>query len=451
MQLESHAIPLQESPQQRYAALHRAIERGLDSDEVWRELAGVALSLGYGDEAVQCARRIQNDALRFALESALSRRGLNTTPTPPASAQHRAAPAASSAGTTHGEAHAPSLREHVVDAFQYLTHQHMPWLVLLTTLAFPLLVGLGGLLTAGGSPLLLAAIAALPGLCIVAILGAMGRHILAASAEGSGDVPSLPGWSQLVADARRFLFDATLVLGCLVGPSLLGIWLGAPLVSTLPGLLVGAFFAPLAWALRHLDLGMAALSPVHLLRGLARTGRHYVAFAGVVVGLFAPAVLVAALASGRPVWVQIAVVGPLVVLPVFVASRLVGTWLDAHRAALVRRPARNSQPQVARAPVAAPAPRPERQLRRPEALEHFQAPAIGRGRHAARHPAPTPRPVAAPAKPTSRAIEGRQPAPRTKAPAPAAPAPAAPAPARPAAAKPAAAAAPRQALGARPR
>jgi len=448
VQLESHAIPLQESPQQRYAALHRAIERGLDADEVWRELAGVALSLGYGDEAVQCARRIQDDALRFALESALSRRGLATTPTPPASGQHRTAPAASIAGATDGEAHAPSLREHVADAFQYLAHQHMPWLVLLTTLAFPLVVGLGGLLTAGGSPLLLAAIAALPGLCVVAILGAMGRHILAASADGSGDVPALPGWSQLVADARRFLFDATLVLGSLLGPSLLGVWLGAPLGSTLPGLLIGAFFAPLAWALRHLDLGMAALSPVQLLRGLARTGRHYVGFAGVVVGLFAPAILVATLASGRPVWVQIAVIGPLVVLPVFVASRLVGTWLDAHRAALVRQPARDAQRQAARVPVAAPAPQPERQLRRPESLEHFRAPVLGRSRHAGRQPAPAPRPVAAPARPAARAIEGRQPAPRSTAPAPATPTPARPA-AKPAAA--ASAAAPRPVLGARPR
>ena len=38
-------------PEQRRATLHRAIERGLDSDELWKELAEVSLELGYDDEA----------------------------------------------------------------------------------------------------------------------------------------------------------------------------------------------------------------------------------------------------------------------------------------------------------------------------------------------------------------------------------------------------------------
>lgn len=454
MQLESHALPPQETPQQRYAALHRAIERGLTSDEVWRELAGVALSLGYSDEAVRCARRIENRELRFALEEALARRGCIVGTTAPAAASphagaasgHRAAPAASDAGRRDDGEAAPTLRDHVADAFQYLLHQHMPWLVLLTTLAFPLVVGLGGLLTAGGSPLLLAAIAALPGLCVVAVTGAMGRQILGASAEGSTDVPGVPAFGELVADARRFFTDAVLVLGSLLGPSLLGLWLGAPLVSVLPGLLVGAFFAPLAWALRYLEQGLAALSPVQLLRALARTARSYPGLAVVAVAFFVPATIVAALAAGRPVWVQIAVVGPLCVLPLFLTTRLVGTWIDAQRHRLARgdRRAASAAAQVPARPqprATTPDPRP-REVRRPESLERFRAPVVSHARRSShRPPAPKPTPVHVALKRAPRSIEGRQPAPRPAAPAaPVAPAPQPKAtPARPAAtAKPAA-------------
>ena len=335
MQLESHATPAMETPQQRYANLHRAIERGLDSDEVWKELADVSLRLGHGDEAVRCMRRIENETNRLALASRLARLGLiqeHGAPTV-STAEHLAAPAASDAGpAAPSEAHGPPrLVDHVVDALQYLMHQHMPALVLFTTLAFPLVVGVGGFLTAGGSWVLLAAIAAIPGLSVLAIVGAMGRQVLIASAEGNGDVPPIPRLADLVQDAKRFLLDTALVTGSLLGPSLLAMACGAPWTAVVPGLLIGAFFAPMAWALRHLRSDLGALSPVTLMRAVARTAGSYPALAIVNMLLFAPIALVAFLVFGRPIWVQIAVIGPLCVLPVFVASRLLGTWLEFHR------------------------------------------------------------------------------------------------------------------------
>ena len=71
MHLESHATPIGESPQQRYASLHRAIERGLASDEVWNELAGVCDALGNRGEALHCLHRIRDDALRTRAERAV--------------------------------------------------------------------------------------------------------------------------------------------------------------------------------------------------------------------------------------------------------------------------------------------------------------------------------------------------------------------------------------------
>jgi hypothetical protein len=453
VQLESHATPPRETPQQRYANLHRAIERGLDSDEVWRELAEVSASIGHGDEAVRCVRHVRNEAVRYTLESRLIRLGLMSE----RARSHPAAPAASGAGpgahdTQHG------LRDHVVDAFQYLFHQQMPWLVLLTTLAFPLVVGVGGFLTAGGSPLLLTAIAAMPGLCVVALVGAMGRQILLTSAEGTGDVPAIPGFAELVVDARRFFVDAGLVLGALLGPSLVAIWLGAPLTTTLPALAIGGYFAPMAWSLRHLNGTLHALSPVKLLRAVTRGGASYAGIAAVACTLFAPGAAVGFLTLGRPVWVQIAIVGPLCVVPLYIVSRLLGTWLDSNRH-VVRQGNQAQRAAAAAALAAAASPdgavradsdNAARRPRRPDGLQRFQAPVArqARKRPAAAAPAapqqvaqraparpamraaapraaaapaapaarpavaPAPAPTGAPAKPAPRAIEGRVPSAR---------------------------------------
>ncbi|MBL8736161.1 MAG: hypothetical protein JNL12_07015, partial [Planctomycetes bacterium] len=345
MQLESHATPPAETPQQRYANLHRAIERGLDSDEVWRELAEVSLTLGHADECLRCLRRIQNDTTRLALGSRLARRGLIDADVAASSsggagspsAHHLEAPAASDAGpkaSREGPAGDSRLLDHLADAIQYQMHQHMPALVLFTTLAFPLVVGVGGFLTAGGSWLLLAAIAALPGLGVLAVVGAMGRQVLLASADGEGDVPPIPPFAELWSSARRFALDSALVLGSLLGPSLVAAACSAPWTTVVPGLLVGAFFAPMAWSLRHLRSDFGALSPVTLTRAVARTAGSYPGLAIVTMSLFVPAGLVTWAVFGRPVWVQIAMIGPLCVLPMFVASRLLGTWLEANRSRL---------------------------------------------------------------------------------------------------------------------
>ncbi|MCC7061836.1 MAG: hypothetical protein IT456_03470 [Planctomycetes bacterium] len=404
MQLESHATPPPaDTPQQRRAALHRAIQRGLDSDEVWRDLAEVCLELGFDDEASRCVRRIHNPTARLALESKLSRKGRLGTGVqrsaspgghsgPPGHSGHSTAPAASNAGPQGNAAAEPArtrpdrfeiagLSEHLTDAVQFLFVQHMPWLVLLTTLAFPLVVGLGGFLTAGNCPLSLAALAALPGLCVLAVVGATGRRILVDSSRGGTEVPAVDSLGPLLRDARHFLVDAALVLGSLLGPSVVALALGAPLTTTLPGLFIGLFFTPLAWGLRQVRRDLGALSPVTLLRGVKRCGLGYVGLAVLCVGMFTPAGLVTWAVFGRPVWVQIAVIGPLCVVPLFVASRLLGTWLDSMRLELgaVLIGNQDHQPRNARAFVdksvaAGTSPTQPRQLRRPDALAHFEAP-----------------------------------------------------------------------------
>ncbi|MFN3243458.1 MAG: hypothetical protein ACE37K_18285 [Planctomycetota bacterium] len=427
MHIESHATPFGGTPQQRYATLHRAIEQGLDSDDVWVELASVCQAMGHRGEALHCVQRIHDDERRARSERAL------LSPAERRKKDHPGAPAASHAGRSARDSRdarsdeLPGVAEHLTDACQYLLHQQMPMLVLTTMLAFPLVVGVGGFLTAGGSLLLLAAIAALPGLSVLSVVAAMGRQILLRSSEGEGDVPELPVVGRLLRDARSFAFDATLVVGGYFALPAVMLAAGAPWYSALPSLMIGAVFAPLTFALRQVRGDMRAFSPVFLLRAVRRAGRGYPVVALAATLAFAPAFAVAFAVLDRPVWVQIAVVGPLMVLPVFATARLLGSWLDTNRTSLgylmLRADETLRDRTVTDGGTAAQKPNAPRSLRRPEALDRFrtpqvQKPATGQPPRAQRPTAPA-RPQARPAaaqparRPGPRAIEGRKPAQRT--------------------------------------
>lgn len=323
-------------------------------------------------------------------------------------------------------------------------HQHMPWLVLTTMLAFPLIVGLGGFLTAGGSPFILAAIAALPGLSVLVVVAAMGHEILRVSSEGEGDVPNLPDYGNLVTGARGFLGDAAITFAIFFGlPTTLAL-VGAPLVATLPVLAVGVLFAPLAFALRQVRRDFRTFSPAIMLRAIGRCGVGYPVVAAAVAIAFAPAFAVAFATMSKPVWVQIAIIGPLCVLPTFASARLLGSWLDTHRDSLgylllgreatvagskdkpkvaVEAVATATQPRNLRRPTAQKAqqtPQPSPVAKRPTTAKRRVQPASALGATRQR-------------KPAARAIEGRRPAPAR----PAAPARAA-APAKPTSKRPAA-------------
>jgi hypothetical protein len=349
-----------ETPQQRYARLHRAIENGEPTDGQWRELAEASFAIGHLDEANRCVDAIAADGLRAIVRNRLTKLGLAATTAAAADEPANDAPA-------NG---APTLREHVVDAFQYLFHQHMPLLVLLAVLSFPVIIGVGGFLTAGSSPLALAAIAAAPGLCILTVVGAMGRQILHASAEGNGDVPPVPSFDELLRAAGAFFVDATVVLTALVGAPVAAIYLGAPLWLSLPWLAVGAFVAPMAWSLRQLHGDLRCLRPDALLRTIWRARRSYAGLAGATAALFVPTALAAWQSFGTPLWAQITAIGPVCVLPLFVASRLIGTWLDVNREAIAKPATRavaapsDAIPAEAAAVLAQPVAAPQG-LRRP--------------------------------------------------------------------------------------
>jgi len=418
VKMESHATPVEGTPEQRYATLHRAIEQGLDSDDVWCELASVSAALGHSGEAKMCAERIRDDVRRDKYERTLALGGKLAEGQSPSMA-----PAASNAGPTKKRRSDakddPGVVDHLLDAGQYMMHQQMPWLVLTTTLAFPVIVGLGGFLTAGGSPLLLAALAAVPGMCVLLVVAAMAHEILRSSSNGESDVPMLPEFSRLLYGARKFLWDVVLVLALFFSLPVVFAIRGAPLTTTLPAMAIGVYFAPLAFALRHVRGDLRSLSPIFLLRAARRCGRGYSLIAISIVLAIAPAAAVAAFVVGHAVWVQIAVIGPLCVLPMLGVSRLLGTWLDSHRESLGTilnlQPA-PSKPQRVRARAGKQSD-PLREDGLPDAPHPARRSPSKRVR-ATERTGPTPGPIQAASvpssclagQPTPRAIEGRRPA-----------------------------------------
>jgi hypothetical protein len=386
VQLENIATPQEDStPQLRYASLHRAVERGMASNEVLSELAIICLQLGHHDEAVRIHGNMTPGAIRDHVGSKLVRRGLIS--------RSAAGGAAGLDDDDFGDDRDPSIREHVLDSVQFLCQSHMPAVALLTMLAFPVVVGLGGFMTSGGSPWLFAALATLPGLCVLGVVGAMGRHIFLQSSEGEEEVPAIPAPAEMVLSARRYLGDVSIVLGALVAPSLTLLWFGAPLVSSLPGLLLGMFLVPIALILRQIRGDIGALSPVAMVRGIGCC-RGYSKVTAAFWLAFAPAAIAFWSSLGNAVWLQIAIVGPLAVLPTFAAARLLGTFTEVHRArlGLLLYP----QGRVNQSDGAAPSsPRPANPALRKAAHTPLQK-QVGAARKpfAAKAPQPQPQPAA---------------------------------------------------------
>lgn len=352
MELENIATPpTKQSPELRYASLHRAVEQGIASGEVWLELAEVCMQLGHCEEAVRAWKTMPDGSARNRLESLLARRQL-IQPTDPQGPGRK--PVVQQVAPPLEEPESINLAEHVSDSMQYLFTGRMLLLVLVATLAFPVIVGLGGFLTAGSSMLVLAAMAALPGLCVLGIVGALGRRILVSSSRGEEEVPALPGLAGLSHAAMRFLGDASLEVVTLVVPSVVLLWLQAPLTTCLPTMLLGALLLPMAHALRQVRDDFRAYAPGVLLRAIGRTLIPYLGISCAFWAMFLPAAVVAYATLGNPIWLQLSVVGPLTVLPIFVTSRMLGTFLDVHRHRLgdllgaATAPAKESAPASAR-------------------------------------------------------------------------------------------------------
>lgn len=394
MQLGNIATPQEEStPELRYASLHRAVERGMASQDVFRELAEICLQLGHLDEAVRVHEGMEPGPLRDHVASRLRRRGLLDAAHPAPSAAE--APRGASARPSEDSA---SISEHLLDAVHYLAQGSMPAVALSTMLAFPIVVSAGGMLT-GGSPWLFAALAAPPAFFLLGLVGAVARKIHLQSADGESEPPAMPGASEIISLGKRFFADHAAVFGVYVVPALVALLLGVPAMSMLPALLLGMFLAPMALLLRQHRGDWGALSPVSIVRGIS-CARGYSKITGLYWLAWAPAAIAFWATLGHAPWMQLAIVGPLAVLPALGTARVLGTFFDARRELLGKLAVGGAGPRGPK-PTASSAPAAEQ--RKPMRGD--------------RPVGATPRPQAAPAPRAARPATAAQPAPRQAMPA----------------------------------
>ena len=227
-ELPSHA----ESPEKRYVCLHRTIEQGHATDRSWSELSAVCYRLGYVTEAIKRAQEITDPAIRHRTEMRLVHKGVMRRPTSPPKAKVQRSPGqGSSSGDGRSSeddrstAVSTSFREEVTDSFAYLFLEHIPYTVIAITLVFPLVIGVGGMLTAGTDAWVFPAIALLPVLFMIVLVGALARQILLDTTNGLTDPPPINELPRLAVSAFSFVRDSAIVALALTAPGILILFL----------------------------------------------------------------------------------------------------------------------------------------------------------------------------------------------------------------------------------
>ena len=294
-------------------------------DPTWSELVSVCIRLSKPTEALEALHHIRDQSLRTRAGGLLMRHGLMSKHH--AKAYHPAA--------TQTTRIATSFSEEIGDAFRLLFVDHMPLTVMVITMIFPVVIGLGGALTAGSNSLLLPLIALIPALSALGMVGALGRQILLEASRGLTEPPALPGLKLLATDACRFLVDGILLSALTLGP---GIFLcqftEVSLTTKVVGLSFGALFLPMAMAVRQVCEDWRALNPMLLIPAISKGGLPYLLTVGIGALMRSPAVAALILTMGTEIYLQISVIGPLSVVPLFVISRLLGRVLDLRRNSL---------------------------------------------------------------------------------------------------------------------
>lgn len=225
------------------------------------------------------------------------------------------------------------MRERVVDALGILDEGGTRWRVVGVTIAFPVLMLLGGALTSLGDSLLLQLLAALPALLLLGMVGAFGQFVLAVTLQGLAHIDNPPRLTELVRQAPRVLLRLAALSATFLGPGLLVVLLGHWPVGIL--IVLGGFLLlPVAAALLLGTGSWRALSPVLVITAIRRAGRASRIDAGVSAMLCVPALLALLLTLGQSAYTMLTVVGPLAATPALLAARMIGLTLCEHRHAL---------------------------------------------------------------------------------------------------------------------
>jgi len=222
----------------------------------------------------------------------------------------------------------PSFKEELSGAFRFLFEDHMPLTVMITAVTFPLVIGLGGFLTKGANELLLPVIALVPVLSVVALVCALSRKIMVEAAAGMDEPPAIPEFGSLIRHATRFLVDSAVMAAVFLGPAVGCFLHGTPREVTAGMLAIGIILLPMALVLRQVRNDWRAFWPPTLLEAVFNGGIPYLGALIVAALLFAPAVAVGIATLGSELYLQVSFAGPLLAMPLLVASRFTGRVLS---------------------------------------------------------------------------------------------------------------------------
>lgn len=369
MNIEHITAPVAaETPQSRYATLHRALDQGIVSDELLSELAEVALELGRKDEALWAYRSVRSASERLHLRNVLYRHGVRPQDPPARSAVSR-------------DETSPRMGEEILDAVRFQLEDPLGAAALVAAMLLPIVAATA--MVVGGPhvrPLVCAGLI-LPAGAAALLLGCLGARVVRDAVKGLEDPPRLPRLDTLVAEGVEFWRDlavlATLHLtpgALLLGVGALPSWVGWSV------LVAGAALLPLAFGHRLAYRRWDVLDPIWMMGTVWRAGTaHLGALAGIALWA-APAVACAIRTAEARFELRLMLVGPLAVAPLLMTLRLIGRVLHL-------RAERIATQQAAPRPQRAPAPPPAPHAR------NGACPARGSRAVSSRPPLPRPEPA----------------------------------------------------------
>lgn len=364
------------------------------SNDIWTQLTQVCVELGLRDEALQWFAKVEASSERFHLQNLLVRHGYMDRPD-----THLQA-------VTEEETQNRALDD-VQEAITFLADDHMPTTVTVMTAMFPVAVGIGGYFASGSSTFILPVLAMLPALLVLMVVVALSRRVLVDASTGIEDAPKLPTMRKLRSEALQSGGHTLAVTLALLLPGALLLVLGVSPIAGILTVLAGAMLLPMAVTLRMVRNDWQALSPAVLLPAVFHGGTPYLSRALICVGLFVPAALCWYLSSNTVYYLQLALVGPMVVAPLLVSARLMGRFIQTHRSELgAFANLRELAPKAAQPEAVKPQVKPRKEPKQSRPSKAPKAPAHRAQRQtkparpvAKRKPqrkaAPQPRPVAA--------------------------------------------------------
>ena len=228
-----------------------------------------------------------------------------------------------------------SIGAEVQDACEYLIIGAMPLRILGLILLFPVGIGFAFLLPKDENLLWTYCVQLLPVLIGVGLFFHYCTTIILHSSLGEVDAPSVfTGANSTIKGSLRSMFGAIGLMSLCMGPAVLAALVGQPQLLIVSLGAAGLFYLPMAFLALAINGSFESILPHVVLRGMRASGRNYIKLFLVFSMCLSLGILAALLLAHAPLYIQAAVVGPMLICPGIGFARLLGRFYYAHRLSL---------------------------------------------------------------------------------------------------------------------